>query len=387
MTVLKEDCCPGRGHDPVKVLWFTKGLGRGGTEQILMSSIRHLNRERFDLEVAYLLPWKDALVADVEATGVTVHCLDGAGSRNVSWPLRLRSLVRRRGYSIVHTHMPYPASVARVALGRSGPALVHTEHNVWDRFRPMTREANALTLSMNKAVIAVSGAVADSITRPRLGPWMTPPIVEVIYHGIEADRVRRGADSRRSARAQLGFAPEDFVLGTVGNLTPKKDHRTMFEAVARLAPRYEHLRLVVIGDGPLRRELESTAESLGVSDRVRFTGSRPDVPDLLPGLDAFVLSSRFEGFPIALVEAMATGLACVATTVGGTPELVTDGENGLLVRAGAPALLAQAISKLLEDPELRSSLGDHAARETLKYGMDRAVERLQCLYAEVLTTR
>lgn len=373
--------------DAVRVLWFTKGLGRGGTEQILASSIRHLNRQEFDVEVAYLLPWKDALVAEVEAAGVTVHCLDGAGARTASWPLRLRSLVRQREYSIVHTHMPYPGAVARLALGRSGPVLVHTEHNVWDRFRVLTREANSLTLSRNSAVIAVSGAVAESMNKTRRVPWMTPPPVEVIYHGIEVDRVRRGRESRRAARDQLGLGPDDFAVGTVGNLTPKKDHRTMFEAVASLAPSHEHLRLVVIGDGPLRSELEVAVELLGVSDRVRFMGSRPDVPDLLPGLDVFALSSLFEGFPIALVEAMATGLACVATRVGGTPELLTDGEDGLLVSPGDPAGLARAIAQLAADPELRRSLGEQAAQDASKYSMGRAVERLQCIYGEVLAAR
>ncbi|MDQ6878894.1 MAG: glycosyltransferase [Candidatus Dormibacteraeota bacterium] len=372
---------------PTKVLWFTKGLGRGGTERILASSVRHLDRESFDVEVGYLLPWKDALVQEIEAAGIRVHCLGGAGSGNVSWPLRFRTLVQQGGYEIVHTHMPYPAAVARMVLGRSGPALVHTEHNVWDRFRPLTREANALTLSRNAAVIAVSDAVAQSMEKPAYWPGVAWPRIDVIHHGIDLEGVRSGKESREAARAILGLGPDDFAVGTVGNLTPKKDHRTLLEAVALLVPRYERLRLVVIGDGPLKDEVHGVAGDLGITDRVVFTGSRSDVPDLLPGLDVFALSSRFEGFPISLVEAMASSLACVATCVGGTPELIRDGENGLLVPPSHPEAIVGALTQLIADPLLRQALGQQAATDSLGYSLFQAVERLQVIYSQVLAAR
>ncbi|HUQ64303.1 MAG TPA: glycosyltransferase [Acidimicrobiales bacterium] len=368
------------------MLWFAKGLGRGGTERILASSIRYMDRARFDVEVAYVLPWKDAMVQEIEARGITVHCLEGARG-NVNWPLRLRSLVYERQYSIVHTHMPYPAAVARMVLHRSGPALIHTEHNVWDRFRLWTREANSLTMSRNAAVIAVSRAVADSMTKPHLAPWLGRPAVEVIYHGIDVDGVRAGEEIRVAARRVLGLAPTNFVIGTVGNLTPKKDHRTLLEAAVVLMRRHDNVRIVIMGDGPLRQDLEAAAQALGIADRVTFTGSRPDVPELLAALDAFVLSSQFEGFPIALVEAMATGLPCVATSVGGTPELMTDHNNGILVKPGDAAVLAGGLDELIMNPELRQAISRQAASDALKYGLRDAVERLQCIYSEVLAGR
>jgi glycosyltransferase involved in cell wall biosynthesis len=374
--------------DPIKVLWFAKGLGRGGTERILASSVPLLDRDRFEVEVAYLLPWKDALVPEFEGLGIAVHCLDATARGRLTWPLRLRTLVQERGYAIVHTHMPYPAAVARVILSRrSDLSLVHTEHNVWDRFRPLTREANALTLSRNAAVVAVSGAVARSITRSRFRPWTPAPSVEVIYHGIDPEKVRAGKASRVTARAKLGIAENVFVVGTVGNLTAKKDHRTLLEALAFLVPRHSAIHMVIIGDGPLRRDLESLAASLGVADRVTFAGSRADVSELLPALDIFVLSSLYEGFPIALVEAMVAGLACVATEVGGTPELVADRRNGLLVPPASAAALAEVLSELAEDNDLRSALGRQAAHDASKYSMDRAVERLQEIYSEMVAAK
>jgi glycosyltransferase involved in cell wall biosynthesis len=251
----------------------------------------------------------------------------------------------------------------------------------------LTREANALTLSRNASVIAVSKAVAESMARPVFLPWVEWPSIQVIYHGIDADHVCRGGESHQTAREALGLERSDFAIGTVGNLTAKKDHRTMLEAVALLAPNHEHLRVVIVGDGPLRSELQSLAGSLGISGRVIFTGSRSDVAMLLPGLDVFALSSLYEGFPIALVEAMASGLACVATRVGGTPELIRHRQNGFLIPPRDPVLLAAAISELISEPELRQSLGRQAAEDSLRYSLPQAVEALQRIYSEVSATR
>ena len=121
---------------PARVLWLAKGLGRGGAEQLLAGCARHVDRNRFDVEVAYVLPWKDALVPELRAVGIPVFCLNGGRPADPRWALRLRRLAHERGYDLVHTHMPVPAVAARILLGGDGvgrPRLVHTEHNLWHR--------------------------------------------------------------------------------------------------------------------------------------------------------------------------------------------------------------------------------------------------------------
>ncbi|GAA4992652.1 hypothetical protein GCM10025734_21050 [Kitasatospora paranensis] len=161
-----------------RVLWLAKGLGRGGAEQLLLNCARHADTGRYEIEVAYVLPYKDALVPALEAAGVRVHCLGAAPG--ALWPVRLRGLLAERRYDLVHSHMPIPAVAARLsAFGRRAPRLVHTEHNVWERYRTATRWANALTYRRNDAVIAVSHAVAATIGRRRPAPdWVT-----VVHHG------------------------------------------------------------------------------------------------------------------------------------------------------------------------------------------------------------
>jgi glycosyltransferase involved in cell wall biosynthesis len=363
-----------------RVLWLAKGLGRGGAERLIVDAARLVDRERYDVEVAYVLPWKDAFVAELEDAGFVVHCLDGGRGPDPRWILRLRRLVRAGRFDLVHTHMPVPAVAGRVVLPTRPPVFVHTEHNLWDRYRVPTRVANAVTYPRNAAVIAVSSAVAASIRPPRWGPALPP--VEVVLHGPDMRSVRRGPDARRRGRELLGIADDELVVGTVGNFTAKKNHRMLLEAVSQLSA---SPRVVLVGIGPLRDELEAYVRELGLADRVQFTGLRDDVYDLLPGFDVFALSSNFEGLPIALLEAMASGIACVATGVGGIPEVVTEGDDGFLVPAGDTSAFAARLEKVLADPQLASTMGERATARAASLDLVGAVRRAEAMYDRVLS--
>jgi glycosyltransferase involved in cell wall biosynthesis len=365
-----------------RVLWLTKGLGRGGAERLLVSAAERVDRSRFEIEVAYLLPWKDALVPDLERLSVPVHCLGASRAFDVRWISRLRRLVRHREIDLLHTHMPYAALGARTISSPRVP-IIHTEHNTWETYRAATRWANRLTYSRNAAVIAVSHAVALSI-RPAPSVHAWPP-VHVIHHGAELSSACASTpESRSRARIALGLPPDALVVGSVGNFTSKKDYRTLLEATARAVWRHREVRLVLVGSGPLERSLIETAGSLGLADRAVFTGSREDVAELYPAFDVFALSSRNEGLPISLLEAMAAGVPCVATSVGGVPEVIDNGNEGLLVPPGDADALADALSTLLRDPDLREAAGARAAGTALRFDITEAVHRMEDVYQEAL---
>lgn len=366
-----------------RVLWLAKGLGRGGAERLLVGCAGHV-AERFDVEVGYVLPWKDALVPELRVLGVPVHCLEGGREADLRWVWRLRRLLHERRYDIVHTHMPVPAVAARLLVaGRCRPRLVHTEHNVWSRYRGLTRWANATTYDRNAAVIAVSGSVAASIadgrpTRP------TGPDVTVILHGIERQRLVVDPSARASARADLGAAVGDVVIGTVGNLTPKKDHQSLLLAHRALLDHGVATRLVLVGTGPLEASLRQRAAALGTHGRVVFAGSRDDVPRLLTAFDVFALSSVAEGLPVALMEAMATGLPCIATAVGGVPEILTDGVDGRLVPPSDVEALTGALAALATDAALRRRLAAAALARSSAFDVARAQRQVEAVYDRVL---
>jgi glycosyltransferase involved in cell wall biosynthesis len=365
---------------PARILWVTKGLGRGGAERLLVSLAKRLDRSRFDLEVAYLLPWKDALVPELESLDVPVHCLGGSRSFDMRWVSRFRSLVRQGRFDLLHSHTPYVAIGARTIRR---PPIVHTEHNTWGTYRPSTRWMNRLTYPRNAAVIAVSHAVALSIELP---PFVrTWPPVHVIHHGAELSAYRPPTPEMCiRARTALGLRRDALVVGTVGNLTRKKDHRTLLEATARAASHHPEIQLVLVGSGPLERTVRDDSRSLGLIDRVVFAGSRDDVADLLPAFDVFALSSRNEGLPISLLEAMAAGVPCAATSVGGVPEVIDDGNEGLLVPAGDSDALADALSTLLGAPDLRRAIGARGAQTARRFDITEAARRTEAVYRDAL---
>lgn len=367
---------------PRRVLWLAKGLGRGGAEQLLVTGAAHLDRTRFQVEVAYLLESSDALVSSLRDRGLPVHCLHQESAADLRWVVRLRRLVREGRFDIVHTHMPLPAAAARVVLAPGGPLLVHTEHNVWQRYRLPTRWVNALTYRRNAAVLAVSQAVADSV-HPLSLPRGRP--VEVLLHGIEASAVHSGEVARGAARDRLGLLPAGFVIGTVGTMTTKKDQATLYRAVASLTDSGTAATLVHVGVGPLEDDLRRLAGSLRLP--VAFTGLRSDVPEILPAFDVFCLSSVHEGLPISMLEAMAAGLPVVVTRVGGMPEVVTEGQEGLLVPPSSVAALTAALARLIADPELRDRMGEAAQKRSLDFDITRAVARIEDVYTEILASR
>jgi glycosyltransferase involved in cell wall biosynthesis len=367
-----------------RVLWLTKGLGLGGAERLLSLMAKRIDRDAFEVEVAYLLPWKDAFVTDLECNGITTVCLDAGRTFESGWPRRLRRLIADRDYGLVHTHSPVPAAVARLVV-RPPTRLVHTEHNLWDRYRWPTFAANALTFARNDAVLSVSDGVTASIDRPRWARLGDEPPVETLLHGVALDEIPRGPEARVRARGQLRVEDHDSVVGCVANFTPKKDHEGLLHAIARVLERLPEAVLVLIGSGPIEDQIRAQAGQLGLEAKVRFLGSRDDVPDLLPGFDVFVLGSRFEGLPISLLEAMAAEVACVATRVGGIPEVITDGLDGRTVPPGDPEALATTLIDVLTDQAARRVIAVAGHRRVQKaFSIDRAVARTEALYHQLL---
>jgi glycosyltransferase involved in cell wall biosynthesis len=382
----EEQLPPNRASEPVpRCLWLTKGLGRGGVERLLVDMYPLVDPTRFSVDVAYILPWKNNYHQTLVELGADVRCLGGGRSGDPRWLPRLRRLLIDGRYDIVHSHAPLPGVAARtLPLSGDRPAIVHTEHNMWDRYRRPTRFLNSVTYGRNQQVIAVSDSVAATI-RPG-GEGRHVP-VRTVLHGTVLGSVgtwQPEGDGRAERRAQLGLPADSFLIGNVANFTAKKDHGNLLRALAGPGA-ISRAHLALVGLGPLESELRRTVETLGIGNRVTFLGSRDDVFDLLPLFDLFCLSSEFEGFPIALVEAMATGLPCVSTAVGGVPEILVDRANGLLVPARDHDALRQAIETLIDDPDLARRCGAGANQSAQQLDLRVAVRSLEAVYDEALS--
>jgi len=367
--------------EPLRVLALIKGLGPGGAEKLLVSGARVRDREAFDYEVAYLLPWKTEFVADLEALGVRTRCFGNRHAQDLRWLLRLRRLLGSEHYDVVHLHSPYVAGVARLVVrtmrASHRPKVVSTEHNVWSRYTRATRALNTVTFPLGDAWLSVSDEVRASISR-RLRTR-----VEVVVHGIVLGDVAPSADLHESVRAELGIGPGDVVVATVANFRAQKAYPDLLAAARLLADRNVPARFVIIGQGPLEGEIRALRASLGLEHSVELLGFRPDVLRVLAGCDLFALASHYEGYPIAIMEALAVGLPIVATSVGGVPDGVRDGVEGLLVPPKRPDLLAGAIEALVRDPQRRAAMGAAAAERGRGYDIAGAVRRIEQIYADL----
>jgi glycosyltransferase involved in cell wall biosynthesis len=369
----------------LRVLHVVKGLGPGGAERLLCAAAAERDRDVFDYDIAYVLPWKNHVVPHLTASDVAVHCVGrGGGSArpllDPRWVIRLGRLLRSGQYDVVHLHSPLVAGVVRPmvrSLGRRRPRLVSTEHNGWSTYALPTRLVNRLTYQLDDAQFAVSEEVRASVSR-RLRSR-----VELIVHGVQVDEVRAQRSERAAVRAELGFADSDIVVGTVANYRPQKGYPDLMVAAKTTLDIEPRLRFVAVGQGPLEAEVRAEHARLGLGDQFRLLGYRDDAVRILAGCDVFILASHYEGFPVALMEALALGLPVVATAVGGIPDGLTDGQEALLVPPRQPRLLADALLRLADDEALRAAMGAASYRRHSDFDIRRAVRRIEAVYAAV----
>ena len=364
-----------------RILHIIKGLARGGAEQLLLSQAPHLDRTRFEYEVAYLLPDHDAMVGDLERAGLPVTCLDGTAG--VGWIGRLRRLVRHRGIHIVHVHSPYVAIGTRLGFSRRGPRLVYSEHNVWEAYHRATYWGNMLTYPRSDHVFAVSEHVKASIRYPRALRFLPMPRVETLYHGVDPLAVERWGSSD-GVRSELGIPDDAPLVGTVANFRPSKGHAILLDAALIVREAVPDVRFVLVGLGPLEAEIRRRARDLGLQGTVIFTGARDDAPRIAGACDVFALASVYEGLAIALIEAMALGRPAVVTRVGGLTEVVDHGREALVVNPSDPKGLGDAIIALLQDEQLRHQLGEAARQRSETFDIRKAVRRHEQVYTELL---
>ncbi|MEX2625717.1 MAG: GNAT family N-acetyltransferase [Ilumatobacteraceae bacterium] len=367
----------------VRVLWVVKGLGPGGAERLLAAAARAHDGERFEIECAYVLPWKDHLVGELESAGVRTHCLSRRRS-DPRWPMRLWSLVRDGAFDVVHVHSPLPGSVARAAA-RTMPAdvrpgIVSTEHNRWETHRPPTRFANRLTGRWDDAALAVTDEVRSSMAGP------VAARVTTVRHGIDVAAIATAVEHRAEIRAELGLTPDELAIGTVANFRPQKDYPNLLRAARLLADPDVAVRVVAVGQGPQEAEVRALRDELGVSDRVVLTGFRDDAVRVMGACDAFALASQWEGLPVAIMEALALGLPIVATNVGGMAEELTDDVDALLVPPRDPDALAAAIERLVTDDDLRTRLAAASRAKAAEFDVARTVEVIEQTYTRVART-
>jgi glycosyltransferase involved in cell wall biosynthesis len=355
------------------VLWVFKELALGGAERLLLEIQPHLEEIEF-IPVA-VTAGDRSLEPLLRSAGFSPTVLESRHQADLRWMGRLRRIVRGHRPDLVHLHNPYPAAGGRLALLGTDVPVVYTEHSVWPRYHLWSRWANALTLSLSDRIIAVSDAVRASMLRSPLGRRSQRKI-EVIPNGINIDRVISDAQSENRPSTQPTY-------GCIGHLRSAKGIDVFLQAARTIQDAIPGAQGIVVGDGEDRDALMAQQATLG-ADSVSFVGVRQDAREILAGLDVFVIASRYEGLPLALLEAMSLERPIVATKVGAIPDVLTDRRDALLVAPEDPLALAAAVERLLTDRKLATRLGRSAADTVrARFGADTTARGYERIYREV----
>ena len=304
----------------------------------------------------------------------------------------LWSLIRRYKPHIVHTHTSKAGVLGRLAawLARV-PAIIHKPHghvfygHFGPRFSRFFLMVERLLGRITDHVVALTPMEARDYLGLRV---LTAEKISIIHSGVALNRYHITAKKRQQKKKELGISPDSLVVGFVGWLIPIKGVTYLVNAMAEVVQRHPNSLLVLVGKGDEKGEeeikLRERVASLGLADRVRFLGWRPDVDEIMSCFDIFVLPSLNEGMGRVLVEAMSAGLPIVASRVGGIPDLVTHGENGLLVPPANAGALEQAISDLLSDKSRRKHMGETGKKMCRPYSVEAMVEKIDDLYSRLV---
>jgi glycosyltransferase involved in cell wall biosynthesis len=362
----------------------------GGAERFTMQVVARLDRERFDRTICatrgFGSHWPGDTLAqatgELDAAGVRVLPLGRKARFDLAAWRPLLRLLRRERIQILHAHM-FGSSVWASVLGRlmRVPVVVVHEHGT-----PFDVSRARLLVERN-----VLGRVADAYLAVSEHDRR-----KIVDRGVPADRTfvlpngiaTPALDATKDVRAELGIPPGAPVVGAVGLLRAEKAQDVLLRAAAKAREQVPDLRVVLVGDGVMRPQLERLAGELGMGDAVVFAGVRGDVPDVLRAFDVAVNSSHSEGSPLSVMEYMEAALPVVATRVGGVPGIVRDGVDGVLVPPGDPAALAGALVRVLTDRDVAAAMGRSGReRRRAEFDLDVTARRLGELYERLWAER
>jgi glycosyltransferase involved in cell wall biosynthesis len=374
---------------PIRVCLLNSAGDVGGGEKHFLNIAEGLTPRGF--RFSFVCPYPGRFSRTLTARGWPVHVVDLTRRFSLRSLRALCDLLRAERAQIFHTQGARASFSGRLAarLAKT-PVVVSTiQNSLFDYDISSARRFVYLTLERLSSrwadrIICVSEALAADVIG-RYG--ISPEKVEVIPNAIDPDDFHPSRPPEE-VRAKLGLSVTEPVVALVGRMTEQKGHVYLLRALPALVSRHPDLRLLIVGDGPLRPTLEAEARALGVHDRCHFVGVREDVADLLAASNVVAVPSLSEGLPYVILEAMAVARPVVASRVSGNPEVVADGKSGILVPPRDVEALAAALDRVLSDPRFGSALGAEGRRRVeSEFSLERMLDRIEMVYRGALEGR
>jgi len=379
-------------------------MAAGGAPPIMLAMLKALRENGYHVELVTglanrtekdLLP--DIHKGEFKVTVISQLVRNFSPLNDMVAFLKLRRFIKKKGFDIVHTHTTKAGIIGRFAARSAGtPHIFHSTHgHIFEGY--LNPVLTKLYISVERMAAGWTHKII-TLTHKEIDEYLAWGIgrrecFQCIYNGIEVEQYFKNEFDADAFRERIGIPQAAIVLTTVGRLVPVKGHIFLLEALsavlAALQEQGDHqLRCLIVGDGELRESLQCKAKGLGLADYVVFLGHQEDVTPYLMVSDVFVLPSLNEGFGLVIAEAMASGLPVVATRVGGVPEIVIDGETGVLIPAKDAKALAEGILTILQDrPRLRQMGEANRKRVREAFSLEKMNHEVELLYKEVLAPK
>jgi len=370
------------GEEKTKIIFLISGLEIGGAEVLLHDILKKIDRDRFETKVVSLAPIGE-IGKRMEEDGFDVVSLNVKSKSNFLAPIKLFKLIKKENPDILHTHLFHAHFLGRI-VGKMAnvPKIISTIHNTDIGGKYGIRETlMKVTRPFRDKDIAVANIVKKRAIEK---DFTSEKNSEIIYNGVDFENFPD--KDKEEMRKSIGINKDSKMLVTVGNLIEQKGYTYLVDAMEKVVEENKDVKLVIVGEGEKRKELEEKIEKKHLREHIELAGKVPDVNDYLQAADAYVMSSLWEGFPVVLLEACATGLPIVATDVGGNDELIK-GDYGTLLEPKDTETLAREINKIIDlSEEEREKLGEKA-RETIKrnFSIEKMVKDYEKLYNRVNT--
>ncbi|QDH79812.1 glycosyltransferase [Echinicola soli] len=370
-------------NSQTRILHLIKSLGRGGAEKLIPETAGLHDKDKYAFYCLYFHHRPNSLIDELEGVGVKVNYLP---SSNFGFPWLINKVadyVKNHQIDIIHCHLPWAGVLGRCVGRMTGVKVVYTEHNMWERYHPLSRWLNKRTFGWQQGVIAVSEEVRGSVLR-HYKPILKSPLIKTIPNAVNTGKFQKDLGGRDRVRNRFGIPYDAPVIGQVAVFRTQKRLDRWIAVAKEIAQIHRDVHFILVGDGPERELVEKSIGRGAFASKVHLSGAQEKVVPYLSAMDVYMMTSEFEGLPVGMLEAMSCELPVLSTRVGGIGEVINDGVEGMLCPKDYTEKLAFAASALLTDRLRRQEMGKMARkRAASQFSLKRMVSALEEFYMEV----
>ncbi|WP_282018312.1 glycosyltransferase [Salegentibacter mishustinae] len=362
----------------VKILHIIKSLGRGGAEMLLPETLKLHTEGKFEFHYIYFFPWKDQMVEALQDAGSKVTCLEA--KNNIRLLLQYKNIIQycaENKIDIIHCHLPWAGFVGRLVYRKTGIPVLYTEHNMQERYHVVTKTINKLSFNFQSLAFGVSNDVTNSI-KENINPNI---LVKTLLNGVNTESFINQKSSL--IREELCIPENAFVIGNVAVFRFQKRLIEWLNVIKKIHTENPNVFGIIVGAGPLEDEIKKEWKRLELQEVVFFPGLQTNVKPYFEAMDVFMMTSSFEGLPVALLEAMSMECAVVSTDAGGIKEVIRNKEDGLIVPVSKWHELSGKIQSLIDNrTELERYKRGARKRVVESFSLKNMVKELEEYYVD-----